>query len=268
MLIDSILTNYHAFMQCESPESLPIVECSSLPQQRYHLLGQSSIRRIAICVIPKRLPPAETPSIETPSTETPTPPPPPPVETSQEPPSTSSSSSSSSSSSDADSSFEVVAAGCFPFLCFYEISRDSPSRSVGSLAVSVARSLYGAVRSLAGWGWNQAESEKRETLPRAKSVRTSFELADSKREGAGIWASPAGRFVAVADGLNRVVLADVSTGEVLKMWKGWKPGVSLRNRYRKVQCFWTSMGVSSHGARVDVPILGIFISWISRGNGS
>ena len=87
-----------------------------------------------------------------------------------------------------------------PILCFYEISRDSPNRSVGSLAVSVAKSLYGAVRSLAGWGWNQAETEKRETIPTAKPVRTSFELADHKREGTQIWGSPSGRFIAVSDG--------------------------------------------------------------------
>ena len=168
----------------------------------------------------------------------------------------------SPSSQPADSSFEVIAAGSFPFLCFYEISRDSPNRSVGSLAVSVAKSLYGAVRSLAGWGWSQAETEKRETIPRPKPVRTSFELADHKREGVRIWASPSGRFVAVSDGLNRVELADVAAGEVLKMWKGWKPGVSLRNRYRNVECFWSSMEVSAKGAPKKVPILGIFISFV------
>lgn len=127
--------------------------------------------------------------------------------------------------------------------------------------MSVARSLYGAVRSLAGWGWNQAETEKRETIPKTKPVRTSFELADPKREGARIWGSPAGRFVAVSDGLNRVELVDVAAGEVLKMWKGWKPGVSLRNRYRNVQCFWASMEVSAKGGPKKVPILGIFISF-------
>ena len=194
MLIDSILTNYHAFMQCESPESLPVVECGSLPQQRYHLRGQSSIKRIAISIIPKRIPQNETPSNETPSmSETPD----------------SMSETPSPSSQTADSSFEVIAAGSFPFLCFYEISRDSPNRSVGSLAVSVAKSLYGAVRSLAGWGWNQAETEKRETIPTAKPVRTSFELADHKREGTQIWGSPSGRFIAVSDGLNRVVLVEI-----------------------------------------------------------
>lgn len=250
MLIDSILTNYHAFMQCESPESLPVVECGSLPQQRYHLRGQSSIHCIAISIIPKRIPQNETPSTETPSNETPS---------TETPDSTSETPSPSSQA--ADSSFEVIAAGSFPFLCFYEISRDSPTRSVGSLAVSVARSLYGAVRSLAGWGWNQAETEKRETIPKTKPVRTSFELADHKREGARIWGSPAGRFVAVSDGLNRVELVDVAAGEVLKMWKGWKPGVSLRNRYRNVQCFWASMEVSAKGGPKKVPILGIFISF-------
>ena len=249
MLIDSILTNYHAFMQCESPESLPVVECGSLPQQRYHLRGQSSIKRIAISIIPKRIPQNETPSNETPSmSETPD----------------SMSETPSPSSQTADSSFEVIAAGSFPFLCFYEISRDSPNRSVGSLAVSVAKSIYGAVRSLAGWGWNQAETEKRETIPTAKPVRTSFELADHKREGPQIWGSPSGRFIAVSDGLNRVVLVEISTGEVLKMWKGWKPGVSLRNRYRNVQCFWSSMEVSTQGAPKKVPILGIFISFFKK----
>ena len=127
--------------------------------------------------------------------------------------------------------------------------------------MSVARSLYGAVRSLAGWGWNQAETEKRETIPKTKPVRTSFELADHKREGARIWGSPAGRFIAVSDGLNRVELVDVAAGEVLKMWKGWKRGVSLRTRYRNVQCFWASMEVSAKGGPKKVPILGIFISF-------
>lgn len=214
-MIDSILTNYHAFMQCDTPDSLPVVECGSLPQQRYHLLGQSSIKRIAISVIPKRIPPNETPPNETSSNETPISPTP---ESSLETP--------SSPSQSADSSFEVIAAGSFPFLCFYEISRDSPNRSVGSLAVSVAKSLYGAVRSLAGWGWNQAETEKRETIPKAKNVRNSLEIADRKREGTQIWGSPSGRFILVSDGLNRVVLVEVETGEVLKMWKGW--GLAFR----------------------------------------
>ena len=111
--------------------------------------------------------------------------------------------------------------GSYPFLCFYEISRDSPNISVGSIAVTVAKSLYGAVRSLAGWGWSRAEAEQATPLPKTKGVHKSQEVLDNKRSGIQIWGSPSGRYVIVSDSLSRLALVEVETGEILYLWKGY-----------------------------------------------
>mgnify|MGYP006954141375 CR=1 FL=1 len=43
-----IEANRHAYIQCSSTASLPSVECGTMPQQRYRLVGQRSITCFAI----------------------------------------------------------------------------------------------------------------------------------------------------------------------------------------------------------------------------
>ena len=47
--------------------------------------------------------------------------------------------------------FEVIGIGVNPFLCFYEISRTSISSTLSSSALSFSKSIYGAIKSLAGY---------------------------------------------------------------------------------------------------------------------
>lgn len=97
-----------------------------IPQQRYRLAGQSQIHQISVSAV-ERVKPTIMDDRTTSSDESP---------------------------ADVliDSNiFEVLAVGTSPYLSFYEISRESTVTTPKSLAFSVAKSLYGAVRSLAGY---------------------------------------------------------------------------------------------------------------------
>lgn len=125
-LLDSIASNYHAYINCSSISSLPSVECSTLSQLRYRLHGQSQILRISISAV-SALKPVNLDERFTSSDESP-------------------------AEILTDSNlFEVLSVGSNPFLCFYQISRDTNAAVTSSRAFSVAKSLYGAVRSLAGF---------------------------------------------------------------------------------------------------------------------
>ena len=108
-------------------ENLQKVECGSIPQQRYQLSCQKSIHQISITLTDKTNPSSSTESERSRSTE-----------------------SSSESAKDSEESFLVVAAGMQPPICIYVISQDTKGLSVGTIAASMAKSIVGAVRSLAG----------------------------------------------------------------------------------------------------------------------
>ena len=113
-------------MECTDLQNLQSVECGSIPQQRYKLSGQKIIQRISLSAIA-----TPTTRIKITSSET-------------------STSTPDSPSVPEPTSFEVLAIGSQPILCTYQISRDSSGLSVGAIAVSMAKSIYGAVRNLAG----------------------------------------------------------------------------------------------------------------------
>ena len=105
-----------------------MIECGSILQQRYLLHGHNTIRRIAITTV------TSAKSI-----------------LSDERVTSSDESPAESFSTNTTNVFEVIAVGFNPFLCFYEISRDSETTTTSSsLTYSVAKSIYGAVKSLAG----------------------------------------------------------------------------------------------------------------------
>ena len=126
-LESSVDTNIHAFISCKDVENLQKVECGSIPQQRYQLSCQKSIHQISITLTDKMNPSSSTESERSCSTE-----------------------SSSESAKDSEESFLVVAAGMQPPICSYVISQDTKGLSVGTIAASMAKSIVGAVRSLAG----------------------------------------------------------------------------------------------------------------------
>ena len=107
-----IEANRHAYIQCSSTASLPSVECGTMPQQRYRLVGQRSITCFAIVSRPS--PPSDA-----------------------------------SATVRLQSCYTVIAAGSSPCICTYEINKDKNKTSIGTKAVSVAVSLYGAMKSLA-----------------------------------------------------------------------------------------------------------------------
>ena len=113
-------------MECTDLQNLQSVECGSIPQQRYKLSGQKMIQQISLSVVA-----TPTNRIKITSSET-------------------STSTPDSPSVPEPTSFEVLAIGSQPLLCTYQISRDSSGLSVGAIAVSMAKSIYGAVRNLAG----------------------------------------------------------------------------------------------------------------------
>ena len=126
-LESSVDTNIHAYISCKDVESLQKVECGSIPQQRYQLSGQKSIHQISITLTDKTNHYSST-----------------------EPETSVSAGASSDSAKESSESFLVVAAGMQPPICSYEISQDTKGLSVGTIAASMAKSIVGAVRSLAG----------------------------------------------------------------------------------------------------------------------
>lgn len=177
-MIDS---NRHAYIQCASTEPLPLIECGTIPQQRFRLIGQKSISHFSVCPSPS-------------------------------------------------TSHTIVAVGAHPCICTYLVTSQLSPPSLGSKAVSVAASLYGAVKSLASyplshaltssWGWNRAE-EHQTPLPRAATVYSDFAVQDAARRCERVWTSPDGRYCVVSDALHRVVLLDLRSLVVLNLWKGW-----------------------------------------------
>ena len=127
----SIDSNIHAYMECTDLQNLQNVECGSIPQQRYRLSGQKVIQRISLSVVPTPENRIKVTSSESPETPGSTP---------------------NSPSIPESTSFEVLAIGSQSPLCTYQISRDTHELSVGALAVNMAKSIYGAVRNLAGYG--------------------------------------------------------------------------------------------------------------------
>lgn len=202
--VETINSNYHAYLNAPSVASAPFIECGLIPQQRYRLTGQSQIHQISVSAV-ERVKPTIMDDRTTSSDESP---------------------------ADVliDSNiFEVIAVGTNPYLTFYEISRESTATTPKSLAFSVAKSLYGAVRSLAGydvlmiykdsWGWNQAEKESTTPIPPTRKASRRQEIIDVSRDGLSIWTQ--GKYGVVADSLSRIVLFDIEQGMVLKIWKGY-----------------------------------------------
>lgn len=202
-LLDSVNANYHAYINCPSVSSIPSIECGSLPQQRYRLHSQGQIYQVAVSAVDS-IKPITFDERFTSSDESP-------AEVLTD-----------------NKVFEVLSVGSNPFLCFYQISRESGESTTPSVAFSVAKSLYGAVRSLAGylyqrsfihrWSWNQAERESAVHVPQARKVYRSQKIVDSPRKAVAIWTR--GKYGVIADQLSRVLLIDIEQGLVLKVWKG------------------------------------------------
>ncbi|KAK8818627.1 hypothetical protein WA538_003938, partial [Blastocystis sp. DL] len=224
-LESSVDTNIHAFISCKDVENLQKVECGSIPQQRYQLSCQKSIHQISITLTDKTNPSSSTESERSRSTE-----------------------SSSESAKDLEESFLVVAAGMQPPICSYVISQDTKGLSVGTIAASMAKSIVGAVRSLAGWGWGRQTTEPEIPIPESRTVRSNFEVIDSKRESIRVWTCPSGRYTVISDSLSRVLCVDLYQGLVIHLWKG----------YRDVQCVWTQTSVMVKGKEIELPLLLLF----------
>jgi hypothetical protein len=114
---------------------------------------------------------------------------------------------------------------------------DRPFFSVAALASNMATRLGSAVVSVVSSFWGKKSNAKPE--PRSDgnarsqqltSLPSSFCLNDSRRCVTSISLSPQQDLCAMADNFGRVMLLDVSTGTVVRMWKG----------YRDAQVGWIS----------------------------
>ena len=128
-ITDIINSNNQSYLNSSSVQTLPSIECGSILQQRYQLHGHNTIKQIAITTV------TSAKSI-----------------LSDERVTSSDESPAESFSTNSTNVFEVIAVGFKPFLCFYEIPRDFETTTTSSsLTYSVAKSIYGAVKSLAGY---------------------------------------------------------------------------------------------------------------------
>jgi hypothetical protein len=75
----------------------------------------------------------------------------------------------------------------------------------------------------------------------ATLMPTWLSLADPRRIITGMWPSPCGRYVALADSLGRVMVFDTLHAHFVRMWKGVRDAQCawMTHRNRRYLCIWS-----------------------------
>lgn len=135
-----------------------------------------------------------------------------------------------------------ITCGSGPMLGFYALGGDGGYyRGLGELVSAVRRritsAVVGTVGSLLPWNYLRGNNKK-ETDPYAPRQKAAAEvpvtlsaevkLLDGRRRTQSIVLDPSERLAAVTDAMGRVLLVDLWTRTVIRLWKG----------HRDAQCSW------------------------------
>jgi len=143
-----------------------------------------------------------------------------------------------------------ITTGSSPMLAFYALGGEGGYyRGIGELVSAVRRritsAVVGTVGSLLPWGYLRG-GNKKETDPYAPKSKTvegpvslsgEVQLVDGRRRTQSVVLDPSERLAAVTDGMGRVMLVDVWSQTVIRMWKG----------HRDAQCGWMEVIEQWHG---------------------
>lgn len=128
--------------------------------------------------------------------------------------------------------------GKYPFLSFYQESRDSSSHSYGE--------MIGSIFSL----WKKPQPSQFQLTEMAKPLVRS--LFDKDRQATSIVSSPDKRLAAITDDFGRVLLIDVTNCLVVRIWKG----------YRSAQCGWIE--VKKDSEKRDSPYASLLVIYAPK----
>ncbi|OHT03866.1 hypothetical protein TRFO_01595 [Tritrichomonas foetus] len=121
----------------------------------------------------------------------------------------------------------VISVGANPFISVSSISKPQAVRATEQIKQAVTGFL----------GWLTGIPEKEENKIEPQTATFEWDLNDEGREGLTISADPTGRWLAVCDTKNRVVIIDSVFGHITKVLKG----------YRDAQVAWYYDGNSENG---------------------
>ncbi|KAG2393084.1 hypothetical protein C9374_009661 [Naegleria lovaniensis] len=144
---------------------------------------------------------------------------------------------------DLKSEFDIVGAGMKPTIAHYsteeidEMSVKQRTR-VTKIATTVANKVYNFASS---WIWGSSQNNTSETknetsqeeqIPKGAFIPLSNQFFDEKREIFVAELDYSGKLLATSDSLGRVMIFDLSSMTVMRIFKG----------YREAQCYWIVIG--------------------------
>eukprot|EP00731_Ephydatia_muelleri_P022938 Em0015g521a len=137
----------------------------------------------------------------------------------------------------------LIAVGEQPMIALYRITKDAGSLNMSDVVSAVASKMTSAVlgklSQAGGWlGWGGGKPSNPAPAQSSKSpedmavplinLPMSTNVPDQRRSVGSILISPLGNLAALVDGFGRVLVMDVDSLAVRRMWKG----------YREAQCGW------------------------------
>ena len=134
----------------------------------------------------------------------------------------------------------VIAAGSNPPLARYEgLKADNSNVGLTALAKAVVGKLTSSVtNSASSWipSWAPIQMKKRDASEQVviRRVRSKRAVRDESRQIERVFVDPSNTLMATADTLGRVLVMEMETMQVIRMFKG----------YRDAQCAWIRMDVS------------------------
>lgn len=124
------------------------------------------------------------------------------------------------------SAYTLIATGSTPYLSFY-LARDGFKQN---FYTDVAKAVVNKFTSkLPSWLTGSQQSSDKSDAPETSSetLYHHHDICDFQRTGCAIFLAPEKHFLAaIVDTLGRVILVDLKTGTILRIWKG----------YREAQC--------------------------------
>ena len=134
----------------------------------------------------------------------------------------------------------VIAAGCNPPLARYEgLKADNSNVGLTALAKAVVGKLTSSVtKSASNWipSWAPIQMTKRESSEQVviRRVHSKCAVRDPSRQIERVFVDPSNTLMATSDTLGRVLVMEMETMQVIRMFKG----------YRDAQCAWIRMDTS------------------------
>ena len=134
----------------------------------------------------------------------------------------------------------VIAAGCNPPLARYEgLKADNSNVGLTALAKAVVGKLTSSVKkSASNWipSWAPIQMKKRESSEQVviRRVHSKCTVRDPSRQIERVFVDPSNTLMATADTLGRVLVMEMETMQVIRMFKG----------YRDAQCAWIRMDIT------------------------